>query len=562
MITHSIIQGTPDWHLFRAEHFGASEASAMLGLSPYKTRTQLLNEKKTGLVPEVDAFPQKIFDNGHAVEKLALPIVEKMIGEDLSPVTCSNGKLSASCDGLTLMGDVAWENKQFNAAHYEQVKNGELPEIHWPQCQQVMHVTGAKKLFFTISDGTEERTVGVWVYPVVELIKVITAGWDQFEKDLAVHEVAETKQAPKAQAIIALPALAIQIKGEVTLSNLPEFKQAATAFISTISTELLTDEDFANAEANAKFCKDAEDNIEQTKKSAIAQTASIDELMRTMDFIKDQLRDKRLLLERLVKSEKENRKLQIIKSAQDELGKHFTALSAEIKPVVMIVQPTDFSIAIKGKKTITGMQEAVNQLLADSKINLDATARDIRTKQAWLKENADGYQFLFADIQTVIYKPMDDMQMLVKSRIAEHKQAEAEKEAAIKAKAEADALAKVEAERKEADVKALLASQQADHERQLAESKELVPVINDTFNEADFQREIVNTGTGVVQVSVSDTGEITKQVIPTSYFYGTEPTVNEIVSALAAAFKVDELQAHKWLISCDFTKYQPVKIAA
>ena len=48
MITHKLQQGTPEWHAFRAAHFSASDAPAMLGESPYKTRDQLLREKKLG----------------------------------------------------------------------------------------------------------------------------------------------------------------------------------------------------------------------------------------------------------------------------------------------------------------------------------------------------------------------------------------------------------------------------------------------------------------------------------------------------------------------------------
>ena len=184
-IKHNLIQSSPEWHAFRAQHFGASEASAVLGLSPYKTRDELLHEKATGLTKEVNAATQRVFTNGHTAERLASPIVEKMSEVDLSPIVMSFGKLSASCDGLSFGDEIAWENKQFNKAHFEQVKNGELPEIHWPQCQQVLHVTGAEKLFFTISDGTEENTVGLWVFPDEAKINMLISAWAQFEIDLA-----------------------------------------------------------------------------------------------------------------------------------------------------------------------------------------------------------------------------------------------------------------------------------------------------------------------------------------------------------------------------------------
>ena len=72
---HNLQQGSPEWHAFRAEHFGASEAAAMLGLSKYTSRTELLRQKSTGISKEVDANTQAIFDRGHATEALARPII-------------------------------------------------------------------------------------------------------------------------------------------------------------------------------------------------------------------------------------------------------------------------------------------------------------------------------------------------------------------------------------------------------------------------------------------------------------------------------------------------------
>jgi predicted phage-related endonuclease len=538
----NVKQGTPEWLAARASSDGtASEAPAMKGKSKYQSRQELLTQRKTGITKDVDSFTQAIFNKGHDTEAKARPLAEEIIGDELSATTImveiDGLKLLASLDGITFDDSVIFEHKLWNEPLAEQVRSGQLEEHYTIQMDQELLVSGASKCLFMVSDGTRDKNVSMWYESSQEKFDTLIAGWKQFHKDLADHVPTIEAVKPKAQAILALPSLAIQIKGEVTLSNLPEFKEAATAFIANINTDLVTDEDFANAEANVTFCKEAEENIEATKKSAIAQTASIDELMRTLDFISAQLRDKRLDLSSKVKTEKENRKLQIIKAAQDDLAKHFTALSAEIKPIALNTTPADFAGAIKGKKTITGMQGAVNQVLADSKITLDATARDIRTKQAWLKENADGYQFLFADIQTVIYKPMDDMQVLVKSRIAEHKQVEAANAEAARVQAEVDRIA--------AQVKS-----------------EITAPANNVINETDFIREIANTGLGVSVITLdSDTG-ITKANIPTSYFYGVEPTANEIVSALANAFKVDELQAHAWLIKADFTQYNPAKKAA
>ena len=116
MELHNLTQGTPQWHAHRLTHFNASDAPAMMGCSPYKTRSQLLHEMHTGLVPEVDAATQRRFDDGHRFEELARPLAEDIIGDDLYPVVGSLQRLSASFDGLTMDRKVSFEHKSLNAA--------------------------------------------------------------------------------------------------------------------------------------------------------------------------------------------------------------------------------------------------------------------------------------------------------------------------------------------------------------------------------------------------------------------------------------------------------------
>ena len=85
MQEHKIIQGTPEWHGFRAQHLNASDAPAMMGESPYKTRDELLREKATGVAADVSEETQRRFDDGHRFEALARPLAEKIIGEELYP---------------------------------------------------------------------------------------------------------------------------------------------------------------------------------------------------------------------------------------------------------------------------------------------------------------------------------------------------------------------------------------------------------------------------------------------------------------------------------------------
>ncbi|MCL5460228.1 hypothetical protein M3M33_16445, partial [Loigolactobacillus coryniformis] len=78
------------------------------------------------------------------------------------------------------------------------IDNNTLPDSHMPQCQQILMVTGAQKVIFICSDGTENNRVKIDVHPDKEWFDRIKLGWDQFEKDLAVFEPKEFADKPQA----------------------------------------------------------------------------------------------------------------------------------------------------------------------------------------------------------------------------------------------------------------------------------------------------------------------------------------------------------------------------
>lgn len=428
MEIQNLTQGSQEWQLFRQRHFGSSEAAAMLGLSPYVSRTELLHMKATGTPQEFSDWVQKnILDYGHEVEAAGRPLAEQVVGTELYPVTCKDGLLSASCDGLTLAEDEGWEHKQWNEELAALVDEGIVPDTHMPQVQQQLMVTGAARWLFMVSDGTPERMVHTWVMPDQTWFERIRAGWNQFEIDLVNYEPKDLPAKPQAEAIMALPALAIQITGKVASSNLPVFQAKAEQFIASIKTELLTDEDFANAEETVKFCEKAEKDLDVTKRAALEQTADIAELLRTIDHIGAQLRDKRLVLTRTIKDKKELIKATILAGVKQKFADHVAALEAEIAPLRLVYQARDFASAMKNKRTLVTLHDAVDTELANAKIAVDAIAQAVRGRLSWYRENAAGFEFLFADLQTLIQKPDEDFQLAVRARVENHQRIEAEK---------------------------------------------------------------------------------------------------------------------------------------
>ncbi len=426
---HELVQGTDAWHQFRLEHFGASEAAAMLGLSSKVKRNELLRMKHTGVAKEFSDWVQKnILDNGHEVEALARPIAEASIGDELYPATYSEGKLSASCDGLTMDGSTAFEHKQWNVELAAAVSAGTLPDEHQPQCQQVMMVTGAKRLFFMVSDGTTDNCETMWVMLDAAWRKKILQGWAQFAEDLAGYQHVEIKPQPVAAVVVDLPAVSVQVSGHIAIrENFALFETALRDFIDNrLIRAPQTDQDFADLDAQIKTLKKAEDALNAAESNVIAQVASIDAVKRVKDMLYNLTRDNRLAAEKLLEAEKINRRRAIQEAGESAMRVHIDGLNIAIGKTYMPDQKwADFVAAMRGKKTIASLKDAVDTELACAKIAANEVADRIQVNLNSLRELASDHAFLFADTAQIVLKANDDLVALIKNRLREHKESEA-----------------------------------------------------------------------------------------------------------------------------------------
>lgn len=461
---HTLTQGSPDWHAFRAQHFTASEAPAMLGMSAYQTRSDLLKAKATGYTPEVDPATQRRFNAGHDAEAGARVIAEEEIGDDLYPITASrivDGlALSASYDGATMSEEIIWEHKLANVGLIGSLASGVIPEQYHPQLEQQLLVIGAEKALFMASSGDRTAMECVWYTSNPELRARLIAGWKQFAIDIANYEHVEVIPAAVAAPQMGLPAVSITVKGSIALiDNLDVFGTALTAYVERINKTPETDQDFADLEATVKTLKNAEDALDASETNALAQTESIDTMRRTVAMYRETARTNRLLVEKLVKSEKENRRAAILHDGQSAFAAHIAALNDRLGKPYMPMVPTDFIGAMKGLKSIDSMRDKVATELARGKIEANAIADRITVNLTTLRDLGGEHKFLFADAAAIVLKAPDDLTMLVKSRIAEHQQAEAARLEAEREKIRAEEVERIEAANRQAVANAERAAQ-------------------------------------------------------------------------------------------------------
>lgn len=456
----NVEQGSDAWHANRDKSFNASDVACAMGIDPNgRKRSDLVRQYATGIKAEVSEYVEKkVFGNGKRVEALARPIIEARIGAGLYPEVFGGELdgmiLGASLDGLTMDEETLFECKSRNADLFASVSSGIIPEGYTPQLEQCMLLSGARKALFVVSDGTEEGTISCEYAPDKELRAKIGPTWKQFAEDVANYVHVETQAQVIGRAPESLPALHVEVTGMVTASNLLQFKETALAVFKGINTDLQTDADFADAEKTVKWCKGVEDRLEQTKQHALSQTASIDDLFRTMDAIKEEAKAVRLKLDKLVKGEKENRKAEIVNQARKAIEKHVSALNARIGGNWM--QPTNsavFAEAIKGLKSIDSMRDKVGAVLANTKIEANAMADRIQIN----KDSLTSHDWtLVPDFAAICTKEPGDFTAVVAMRAQKRKEdeelrLEAER-ARIRQEEEARAKAKVEAEQAAAAV--------------------------------------------------------------------------------------------------------------
>lgn len=426
MKIHNVAQGTPEWHALRANYHTASEAPAMMGASKQMKRTELLHAKKTGLDRDISWWVQKyLFDKGHESEARARPILEARIGEDLFPVVGTEGDLLASLDGCTMLGEILFEHKMWNEQLAADVRAGNLDAHYYWQLEQQLLVSGAEKVIFVCSDGTEENFVSMEYFPVPGRAARLVAGWKQFEADLEAYEPVEAVVEAVGKTPEALPALRIEVTGMVTASNLEQFKAHSLAVFASINTDLQTDQHFADAEKTVKWCGEVEDRLAAAKQHALSQTESIDALFRAIDEISTEARAKRLELNKLVSARKIAIREDIVMTAAKSLQTHIDQINNTLGGKARMPKvDADFAGAIKGKKTIASLRDAADSELARAKIDASQIGDRIRANLNSLAELASDHIFLFNDVQQLVMKENEDLVALIKVRISEHQTAE------------------------------------------------------------------------------------------------------------------------------------------
>jgi len=491
----TLAPNSPEWHAHREKCFNASEAPMMMNCFPNVKRSELLKYKATGKWPEVTRFQQKIFDDGHEFEDTARPWAEEIFETDLfQQVICAEIDgllLSASYDGLCIFEIESFEHKTLNIQNIENFDNDVIALYYRVQMEQQLILSGAQRVLFMASNGIKETMRHAFYETDPKLRQDIIDGWQQFRIDLQNYVIPDEVVKVIAPKIEALPALNIEIHGGIKTSNVDLFKTSSIEFIKKINTDLKTDEDFATAEETVKFLKTTRDKIKLVKQQAISQTVDIETLFNTLDWLDSQFQSNHSTLQKLVKAEKENKKNELCNKAKEILTEFIRDTNQRLKRPCIAID-VNFREVIKGKRTISSIQNEIDSALAESKIKVKRRETIIQVNLDYYRGSAKDHEFLFQDLNQLFDKDAETFTFLVDSRIDEFKEAEK-----IRIKKELDDLLaqkilddnnkKAQRER-EAEQKIIDDKRKADNEKQL--SMTLTDKVNSLVSHATNQHQI------------------------------------------------------------------------
>ncbi|HHE3620721.1 TPA: hypothetical protein ACPD3F_000840 [Pasteurella multocida] len=267
--------------------------------------------------------------------------------------------------------------------------------------------------------------------------------------------------------------LILSTESKVLACNIQDFKAQAEKFLSTITNTFETDEDFGKAKEEVKLLKEVEDRTREAIKNA--RQGDIQELISQAEEIAEQFRQKRLFLDKTVKTREVEIKSEIVLTALDEVIRSMSGYENDVSIVLSTkysrnVIKTRLEEATKRRSTIATLEKAVNaeKTLIISEISAEGARVAERRKMIPIN-----YEYLFKDWQSLI-SGEQDLEPIIKQRIVEEEKREAELKAKAEAEAEAEARAKAQAEaqaqaKEQARIEAIQA-QEKEAEKEVVES--------------------------------------------------------------------------------------------
>lgn len=194
-------QNTAEWLEWRRQGLGASDASIIMGVSPYKTRRQLWENKLKLRPDDGESFVTQL---GHDFEPVARARFALETNIDLQADVCMTHPefpyLRASLDGHCNEARAFAEIKMMGKKKIETIRQTKKPlDEHWPQVQQQFLVTKFERGFY-IAYALDDQKKQIVDYECIQVAPDKTYIETLFKELTAFWRLIETQTPPELEA--------------------------------------------------------------------------------------------------------------------------------------------------------------------------------------------------------------------------------------------------------------------------------------------------------------------------------------------------------------------------
>jgi len=147
-----IDQGNARWLQWRSGGLGASDAPAVMGENPWKSRKRLLKEKVDAMAGVVSHWRgNAAMSRGNALEPEARRLYAGHTGHNVAPACLQSNRyewLRASVDGICFTAGAVVEIKCGDKAYAHSSEKRAVPRYYYGQLQHILAVTGYPRIDF------------------------------------------------------------------------------------------------------------------------------------------------------------------------------------------------------------------------------------------------------------------------------------------------------------------------------------------------------------------------------------------------------------------------------
>jgi putative phage-type endonuclease len=187
-LSPELIQGSPEWLALRKTKITATDAPVIMGVSPWKTKYQLYQEKISSKNNDAKNFQMQ---RGIDLEPIAREYFKIKTSIEVLPEVKfhpTENWLMASLDGFNDQHKIILEIKCQGEADHSTALDGKIPDHYYPQLQHQMMVCNIPEMYYLSFDGLDGAMIKV------TMDREYTN--DLFKKEKEFYECLKTKTPP------------------------------------------------------------------------------------------------------------------------------------------------------------------------------------------------------------------------------------------------------------------------------------------------------------------------------------------------------------------------------